>query len=638
MKQQTKSGQAHGEIERVFRVLLPANGLAVREEQVRLCHEMLDAVIGGKIALCDAGVGIGKTYAYLVACVILHRFWPSQARSTVTVSTASVALQDAILKEYVPFLSRVLLQDGLIAAPLQAVVRKGKERFVCDSRLADRLSAVQSKKKNAQQRSALLLLRDNLELDAVPGLSGFDRRLVCVPPICPKDCSDKQHCRFNQYILRAKSDNVFIQICNHNYLLADAHHRQAGITPLLRDARVLIVDEAHKLPEAAQQMYGRSASLEHLLRLADWLEKESFTWTGQQVRENSLALFASLAPAPGASAQSAGYTAAPESRAALRSTMHSLRTATRNLRGKAPRGLLNRLEENADTLALFERESKLFVRYIEYENGAASSLCAASRSLPQLLEQALWNANVPTVLTSGTLAAGNSFERTKQRTGLANSKRVQETKALSPFDYKQNCLLCLPVNASKDVAEAIKSLIQATHGHTLVLFTSYGLMAAVNQKLKGCLEYPLYMAWRNGTQTAVQAFKRQPNAVLFAAGSCWEGVDFPGDMVSSLILARLPFPVPNPISEDAKLKYATLQDYIHTEIIPDMQIKLRQGFGRAIRTETDTCAVSILDPRAAPGGRYHKAVIDALPEMFTTQSIADVGIFMRNRKGPDYFS
>ena len=61
--------QAHGEIERIFRILLPQNGLAVREEQITLCHAMLDTLLKNNIALCDAGVGIGKPYAYLTACI-----------------------------------------------------------------------------------------------------------------------------------------------------------------------------------------------------------------------------------------------------------------------------------------------------------------------------------------------------------------------------------------------------------------------------------------------------------------------------------------------------------------------------------------------------------------------------------------
>ena len=65
--------QAHGEIERIFRILLPQNGLAVREEQIALCHAMLDTLLHNKIALCDAGVGIGKTYTYLTACILLKK-------------------------------------------------------------------------------------------------------------------------------------------------------------------------------------------------------------------------------------------------------------------------------------------------------------------------------------------------------------------------------------------------------------------------------------------------------------------------------------------------------------------------------------------------------------------------------------
>lgn len=68
-----------------------------------------------------------------------------------------------------------------------------------------------------------------------------------------------------------------------------------------------------------------------------------------------------------------------------------------------------------------------------------------------------------------------------------------------------------------------------------------------------------------------------------------------------------------------------------------MQKKLRQGFGRAIRTETDTCTVAILDPRAAPGGRYHRAALDALPKMNMTQDIKDVEHFIRAVKGAEYF-
>ena len=122
------------------------------------------------------------------------------------------------------------------------------------------------------------------------------------------------------------------------------------------------------------------------------------------------------------------------------------------------------------------------------------------------------------------------------------------------------------------------------------------------QLLRGSISFPMVEVWRH-TQEEIKRFKKMSNAVLFASGSCWEGVDFPGDMVSSLIIVRLPFSVPDPVQEAEKEQYGNLREYIDAVAVPDMQKKLRQGFGRAIRTETDTCVVTILDQRAARGGR-----------------------------------
>ena len=156
--------KAHQEIDFIFLTLLPQTGLSVREEQVKLSHQMLDTLLEGKIALCDAGVGIGKTYAYLVACVLMRKYaaamgngWVCDKRPVV-ISTSSIALQEAIIQEYIPFLSDIFLATGLIGSPLKAIVRKGKEHFVCDNRLEVRLEAVRDKPKNEAQKKALFSL------------------------------------------------------------------------------------------------------------------------------------------------------------------------------------------------------------------------------------------------------------------------------------------------------------------------------------------------------------------------------------------------------------------------------------------------------------------------------------------------
>ncbi|MGI5857402.1 MAG: hypothetical protein ACOX64_13225 [Candidatus Merdivicinus sp.] len=306
--------QAHEEAEKIFRTLLPQKGLTVREEQLSLCHAMLDALFRNQIALCDAGVGIGKTYAYLTACILWRKY--SRSPKPVVISTSSVALQKAILGEYLPFLSQVFLENQLIQTPIQGIIRKGKERFVCDERLSQRLSVIRDKKKNPEQRKALDSLKYILDLDEVPELSGFDRRQVCVPQVCSKSCPRKA-CRYRQYLKKARSGEFAVQICNHNYLLADAIHRLRGLPPLLHDFEVLAVDEAHKLPEAARQMTGQSLSLEDAEEFCAALSAEGYPYTAMQLKESCGALWDTL-PTPDEDAERTAFLLTPKRESALR--------------------------------------------------------------------------------------------------------------------------------------------------------------------------------------------------------------------------------------------------------------------------------------------------------------------------------
>ena len=107
----TGYAESHRIAEQIFREILPGT-VSVREEQIALCHEVLDTLYNKEISLCEAGVGIGKTLAYLVACILWQMHRPSQLKMPVAISTSSVALQDAILNEYLPDLSAVLLAEA----------------------------------------------------------------------------------------------------------------------------------------------------------------------------------------------------------------------------------------------------------------------------------------------------------------------------------------------------------------------------------------------------------------------------------------------------------------------------------------------------------------------------------------------
>jgi ATP-dependent DNA helicase DinG len=652
--------RAHEEVEYIFRELLPKHGLAVREEQLKLSHEMLDALWGDQIALCDAGVGIGKTYAYLVACIMLEKYKQRDGsiagcsihnRSAV-ISTSSIALQEAVRQEYIPFLSRILLEENLIRVPLKSMVRKGKEHFVCDSRLELRLSAISDKRKNKEQKEALQSLQTCYDLDQIHGLSGFDRRLVCVPKFCPKNCREKKSCRYRMYMERAKNADIHFQICNHNYLLADAFHRVNDYRPLLSDYWVLVMDEAHKLPEAAEQMCRKSLCFEDVLEICYFLEKEHQGIRADRFKAKMRKLFDVVAGNHTFEyGQRVAFQKTEECIGILKESAAFVFDMVRRCRRCIPKWLRNRLEEIVETLCRFLDSDRRYILYLEQDREKVPVFCVASREIPAYLQEMLWKRGFPAILTSGTLKVGNGFARTRQMIGLSEKDRgknakVQEYVTDSPFEYKQNCLLYLQQDVGRvrhgsqeeviRIAKQIKRLVSSTHGHTLVLFSSYSMMGSVYKILHSSLSFPMVEVWRHA-QEEIMRFKRLENAVLFAAGCCWEGVDFPGDIVSSLIIVRLPFPVPDPVREAEKEQYGSLREYIEAAVVPDMQRRLRQGFGRAIRTETDTCVVSILDQRAAKGGRYHEDVLQALPECRMAETLEEVEAFIRKRKNVEYY-
>jgi ATP-dependent DNA helicase DinG len=634
----TGYAESHRMVEQIFREILPRRGMAVREEQIALCHEVLDTLYNKEISLCEAGVGIGKTLAYLVACILWQMHRPNQLKMPVVISTSSVALQDAILNEYLPDLSAVLLAEGIITKPITAVVRKGKERFVCDARLAERQAKAISK--GSRKKGSLRMAENVLDLDHIPGLSRYDRCRICVPQSCPRDCFLRLDCRYQQYLRDSRKPDI--QICNHNYLLANASHRLEERPLLLRQYQALVVDEAHKLPDAARQMYTETLSAQDMDDLCSLLQQAHFKGLSKRLRTVFLTLSISCAPSFAMTKRkiSIPFSLTPFRQAAIADCINLLQYI--GSQPDMPHYLQYRLAETESLLRLFLLDVPTRILYLEFSADGQLTFCAASNRVPQLLRSALWNTREPTILTSGTLTAAGDFDHTKQLLGLAAYAPLRHFRAESPFNYRKKCLLYIPARRAAAVpenqylADQIVRLTVACHGHALVLFTSYRQMRNVYDALGGRLTFPVFQAGR-GQNRSIQQFRQSGNGVLFAAGSCWEGIDFPGDMVSLLIIVKLPFPIPDPVSNYERQQYPNLRDYINAEVIPEMQKKLRQGFGRAIRTEQDSCVVAILDERAGIGGKYHDAALAALPSCPTTEKIEDVQQFIREQKRPDYF-
>lgn len=632
----TNRQKAHSMIDHIFKDLFPAQGMAERSEQIKLSHRMLDTMLDGGIALCDAGTGIGKTYAYLTAAAAASRFGAGSSHRPIIISTSSIALQNAVQTEYLPLLSCTLLADGQIDKPLLSVIRKGKGHYVCDERLQRRLRQVNFQKKDPAAADALRSLKDTLDMDKVPHLSGYDRERVCVPQFC--DC-DHQDCRYRRFLKRCDDDCYVFQICNHNLLLADAIHRSQGRRSILPEHGIIIVDEAHKLPEAAREMFGMTLTAGDIQSMIRQLRAERYLLAADVLTDTAGPLLRKL-------------TAPREEAETLDAYLHLLTIPSRSLPiiEKQVGNLLTvqgrrQLETLRGAVSLFSDPQSNMVLYTAEDDDGGTMLCATVPNLTEQMRRILWRPEHAFVLASGTLAVGDDFHRFRSQAGLLDGRRVTESVSLSPFDYRRNCLLYLPQLPPSQSSEAyydeladeIAELIRAAWGHALVLFTSYAAMSAVKNRLREReLSFPLFTLGRNAMHMT-ERFRQTPGAVLLATGAAWEGFDFPGDCVSLLVIPRLPFAYPDALKEKERENYPSLRQFIQNVAVPEMQIKLRQGFGRAIRTEADTCVIAILDERASHGRRYYAAMRDALPDMRTTSSLRAVTKFLRELKPESYF-
>jgi len=186
-------------------------------------------------------------------------------------------------------------------------------------------------------------------------------------------------------------------------------------------------------------------------------------------------------------------------------------------------------------------------------------------------------------------------------------------------------------------ANEIEWLVYASRGHAAVLFTSYRVMDMVCGHLeKRKMPFPMFRL-EKGDIKVIERFKQSGNGVLFAAGAMWEGIDIPGDALSMVVIVKLPFSVPDPIRDYEQTLYRDMSAYKESVIKPEMAIKLKQGAGRVLRTETDTGCIAILDSRANTSGAYHDYILNALPKCQVTDKIEQVERFFREVKPTSYF-
>ncbi len=297
------------------------------------------------------------------------------------------------------------------------------------------------------------------------------------------------------------------------------------------------------------------------------------------------------------------------------------------------RGVIRRLESASDALNATLRPvagGPPTVRWIERTGprGQQLALNAVPLDLAPVLRELIFDRARTVVLTSATLAAAGDFDFLESRIGLAGEGSPVTVREVlpSPFDYGAQCLFGVPADfpdprddeAAHDAAlvRAIQEVAWASDGGMFVLFTSHAALKRAAAELRRVLDprWPLLVQGERPRDQLLARFREAGNAILLGTDSFWEGVDVPGRALRALLLCKLPFKVPSEPITAARLERLAErgEDGFMGYLLPHAALKLKQGFGRLIRSRTDVGVVLLLDSRALTK-RYGRLLLSGLP-------------------------
>ncbi|PYP16089.1 MAG: helicase [Gemmatimonadetes bacterium] len=300
------------------------------------------------------------------------------------------------------------------------------------------------------------------------------------------------------------------------------------------------------------------------------------------------------------------------------------------------RGVVRRLDSAAEGLKAtlqpvgFKVPAGPAVRWLERRGRRTPNLTlsAVPLDLAPVLKDALFDRVETVVLTSATLAAGGEFTFLEERLGLSlpPSRVVVREVLPSPFDFGAQCVFGIPTDIPEPrddesghgaaVSRVLLELAHASDGGIFALFTSHGALRRTADTIRGQLSgrWPLLVQGEGQRDQLLRRFRDAGSAILLGTDSFWEGVDVPGRALRVLILAKLPFKVPTEPLTAARLERLTeagVDGFTHY-LVPLAALKLKQGFGRLIRTKSDVGAVVLLDRRVVTK-RYGITMLEGLP-------------------------
>ena len=599
-----------------------------RPQQSALAMSIASAILQQSTLVIEAGTGTGKTFAYLIPCLLSGK--------KVVVSTATKTLQDQLVYKDLPLLIRAL---GLST---QVQNLKGRSNYICRHRT--QLYAEEGQLQSVACAQDIAYVREKLsqlthgERSELPNLREDSLAWPFVTSTTDnclgRACDDYETCFLMQ--ARKRAINADVVVINHHIFFADSRLKDEGFGELLPEVGAVIFDEAHQLADIAEGFYGAQFGTRQVRDLFDdmmrvWpiLDLVNYPW-----KQWSVALDQVLDRL---------WLEIPEGTSAWKTVGHmpAFHQAWTDFLDFMARWVATMPPPQAsDDPELSQCKSRLATLYPliqQFNHRDLSQIPWIEKFKRSLVfhhtpldiaadfKQLLNRYACAYIFTSATLTLANSFVCFTKPLGLDAPMTMQFP---SPFDFMKQSLLYLPRGLPDPnnlryydvLLTKVLPVIIACGGRCFFLFTSHRALQDMAKRLRTHLSFPLLVQGEEAKPILLARFRELGNAVLLGTATFWEGVDVKGEALSCVIIDKIPFLNPHdPVLQGKAQFYQNQGSSGFAELsLPAAVLALKQGVGRLIRDVTDRGVLMLADPRLT-GRAYGEHIFASLPLMRKTR-------------------